>query len=115
MLWFQKFLNHKSLQGHKVIGMHLKSKKQFSPKLDREYYLASHSRSGNTWLRAIIFYLELGRKPINLAEIDYQVIDDHYKINEYQLLAREDRYIVKTHHPRHHIPRNYVYIARNPS
>ena len=69
----------------------------------RDIFLASYPRSGNTWLRAILFHASIGREPRNLAEIDRAVPDQHFRIARKDLLAPAHhptgRHIVKTHDP----------------
>lgn len=85
------------------------------PRLDTDYFLASYPRSGNTWLRAVLFYLELQRKPESLKEIDYQIIDIHYRIKKSELLRKSGRHIFKTHNARQSPIGNFLYVVRSPS
>ena len=101
---------------------------------DQHAFLASYPRSGNTWLRCVLFHYTTGRAPRNLAEIDLQIPDEHTQVSEKRLMSEEgpDPHaprIVKTHalfrvdrgyrravhivrDPRHVIPSFYRYSAR---
>ena len=100
-------------------------------------FLASFPRSGNTWLRCVLFHYTLGRAPSNLAEIDFQIPDEHSHLNESDLITdtgpdQGAPRIVKTHamfrvdrgyrravhivrHPGHVLPSYYRYFARKQS
>jgi hypothetical protein len=83
-------------------------------------FLASYPRSGNTWLRAILFHARVGRAPESIAEIDRGVPDEHQKILKSSLYKEicgpENSFIVKTHEPnRFRAPYAHVaYIVRDP-
>lgn len=69
---------------------------------ERDIFLASYPRSGNTWLRAILFHARIGRAPQNLGEIDFGIPDEHQPPRRRKLLAPvhpTERFIVKTHQP----------------
>lgn len=86
----------------------------------RDMFLASYPRSGNTWLRAILFEARVGRAPGTMAEIDLGIPDEHHRVSRMRVLdaAHEPRrrYIVKTHAPyRVATPyRDVAYIIRDP-
>lgn len=68
----------------------------------RDIFLASYPRSGNTWLRAILFNARIGRAPQDLAEVDFGIPDEHQPPPRRKLLTPThptDRFIVKTHQP----------------
>lgn len=107
---------------------------QFRPDRTRDCFLASYPRSGNTWMRAILFHARIGREPVDMAEIDCGIPDEHYAIATRSILAprpgADPRQIVKTHSlyrigtsyrsvayilrdPRDAIPSYYRYLSRN--
>jgi hypothetical protein len=109
---------------------------QFRPDRTRDCFLASYPRSGNTWLRAILFHARIGRAPADLAEIDLGIPDEHYPVAARSVLApvpgSDAGQIVKTHtiyrigtsyrsvayilrDPRDAIPSYYRYLSRNGS
>ena len=87
----------------------------FVPDFNRNIFLASYPRSGNTWLRAVAFRLEVGRDPASLAELDFAVPDIHFKFDATKLFPLE-RYIVKTHSMLQSDQkyRNVIYVIRDP-
>lgn len=88
-------------------------KKRFEADPKRDVFLASYPRSGNTWLRAVLYAVESGQVPANLSALDYRIPDEHY-FAELARIEPAKRYIVKTH--RLYQPRyeNYIYIIRDP-
>ncbi len=87
----------------------------FVPDAARDIFLASYPRSGNTWLRAVAFRLEIGRDPASLAELDFAVPDIHFKFDVTKLFPLQ-RYIVKTHSMLQSDQeyRNVIYVIRDP-
>lgn len=86
----------------------------------RDSFLASYPRSGNTWLRAALFHVRIGRPPQSLAELDLGIPDEHYTIPRRAILrasnARELDLIVKTHVP-YQLQLSYrrvAYVVRDP-
>ena len=92
----------------------IKSRWYFQPDYERDLFLASFPRSGNTWLRAFFFWLESGAFPVSLREIDYLVIDQHYQIAKHKAKRVNTYSVVKTHSPCLRRPRRYIYVVRNP-
>lgn len=97
----------------KTIIKRLLGRQAFVPDGRRDVFLASYPRSGNTWLRAIIHYVESGREPRSLAELDTSVPDAHYRVLESQLMPAP-RYVVKTHDVFRGQFQRAVYVVRNP-
>jgi len=89
----------------------------FRPDPNRDVFLVSYPRSGNTWLRGVIFDLIMKRLPHSLKEIDYVVPDIHYKMPTSQIL-KQPFYAVKSHDvfrlDKEHRYRNVIYVVRDP-
>ena len=93
-------------------------RKWFSDDPQRDIYLVSYPRSGNTWMRAVIAELLLKRKTTSLRELDYIVPDIYYRIPKNKI-PNLDKYIVKSHEPfRTNLPsakyRKVIYLVRDP-
>jgi hypothetical protein len=66
----------------------------------RDAILASYPRSGNTWIRAILFHDQIGRAPSSIKQIDLGIPDEHFNIPRRLLLGDPlKRRIVKSHAP----------------
>lgn len=67
---------------------------------DRDIWLASYPRTGNTWIRALIASAIQGRAAANLTELDRVVPDRHILCPARKLIVdRKGPVIVKTHLP----------------
>jgi hypothetical protein len=86
----------------------------YTPNFRRDIAIASFPRSGNTWVRSVIYELETGAPPKALSDIDFVVPDVHITTPRWKL-RRAERYVVKTHDPlriRHRYARA-VYVIRD--
>ncbi len=92
----------------------------FEPDPEVHRFVVSYPRSGNTWLRAVLFDAYIGSPPASLEEIDYGIPDIHYPIKNSARLkpcgADHGPAIVKSHEPRLSGAKynNAVYIVRDP-
>lgn len=94
---------------------------RFVPDVYQHAFVASYPRSGNTWMRCVLFHYTLGRAPQNLEEIDHQVPDEHTRLDLKSLITEEGPdpdapRLVKTH-AMFRVDRGYrraVHIVRNP-
>jgi hypothetical protein len=86
---------------------------QFVPNFATDAFLVSYPRSGNTWIRAITFALEVGRPPTNLEELDYHIPDEHYT-TEVRTNQANRRLVIKTHSVFDPKYARYLYVIRNP-
>lgn len=91
----------------------------FQSAKNRDTFLASYPRSGNTWLRTVIFHASVGRAPKNLAEVDLGVPDEHAPPPRRKMLMAAQKLneaIVKTHQPYRSTAsyRKVIYIIRDP-
>ena len=68
--------------------------KMFSSDPERDVFLVSYPRSGNTWLRSMIAQLLTGEKINSLRELDYIVPDIYYSVPESQV-PKLPFYVVK--------------------
>ncbi|MEO0412485.1 MAG: sulfotransferase domain-containing protein [Pseudomonadota bacterium] len=118
LMWLQSAPLLESLKGQvsKALG-----RDTFRPTPDEYSFLASYPRSGNTWLRSVLFDYTMGRPPHNLAEIDCRIPDEHHPIRSSLLLKElgpepKSRHIAKTH-ALFTVDRGYrraLYVIRDP-
>ncbi|MCW5719325.1 MAG: sulfotransferase domain-containing protein [Bauldia sp.] len=86
----------------------------FAPDRHRDIYLASFPRSGNTWIRAIIYTLLNGEPPASLGAINELVPDAYLLLPKREVVPRPF-YVVKTHEPyRTGGPKRAIYVLREP-
>lgn len=90
----------------------------FEPDYERDVFLVSYPRSGNTWMRSVIAHVLTGRPPESLKELDYIVPDIHYRVRRRHMTERPLR-VVKSHDPFWHGTRaarfrRVIFIVRDP-
>lgn len=92
----------------------------FRPDPAKHSFLASFPRSGNTWMRTVLFHYIYDRPPENFSELHLGVPDEHMRVPARNVYVGREAYpharIVKTHNP-YQISRKYenvVYIVRDP-
>lgn len=86
----------------------------FAPDRHRDIYLASFPRSGNTWIRAIIYTLLNGTPPASIGAINELVPDAYLRLPKREVVPRPF-YVVKTHEPyRTSGPKRAIYVLREP-
>ena len=86
----------------------------FAPDRDRDIFLASYPRSGNTWIRAIIYTVLNGTGPASLGAINELVPDSYLRLPRREVVPRPF-HVVKTHEPyRTGGPRRAIYVLREP-
>lgn len=87
----------------------------FAPDAGRDIFLASYPRSGNTWLRAIIYtILNGGTGPRSVGALNEMVPDAHLRLTRKEVLPRPF-HVVKTHDPyRPSVARKAIYVLREP-
>lgn len=92
-----------------------KGRIRFTPLLPDDMALSSYPRSGNTWLRAILYQTRFDKDVQNLTALDYGIPDIYAPINPF-FVYRQERYIFKTHEPYRWRSnyKNCVYIVRDP-
>lgn len=80
-------------------ALHLARKpKMFAAVPERDVFLVSYPRSGNTWLRSMIAHLLIKRSIDSLRELDYVVPDVHYEV-PVSRVPQLPFYVVKSHEP----------------
>lgn len=89
------------------------NQRNFIANYNRDVFLASFPRSGNTWLRAVIYHLIERSDPANLATLDYSVPDIHYSIKR-KKVTNKTIYFVKTHEVFRHQFVKALYVVRDP-
>lgn len=87
--------------------------RRFRPDQSRDIFLASYPRSGNTWLRAVIYAIETGSPPNDLRQLDYRVPDAHYRLR-IRMAPGQRRFIVKTHAFGTSHSVKFLYVVRHP-
>ena len=92
----------------------------FRPDPQKDSFLASFPRSGNTWMRAVLFHYLYDRPAKTFAELHLGVPDEHLRIPARKIFSADYRNshprVVKTHKT-YEASRNYVnvaYILRDP-
>jgi hypothetical protein len=85
----------------------------FSPLPERDIYLVSYPRSGNTWMRAVIACMVTGQKPGTLASLDTIVPDIHFRLPQSSMMDLP-QYVVKSHFPYQAEYRRVIYVLRDP-
>jgi hypothetical protein len=87
----------------------------FLPDRATDRFLVSYPRSGNTWLRAILFHARLDRSPVNLTELDRAIPDQYVPPSRERLLCVAPQ-IVKSHdvYRRDVAYRHVAYVLRDP-
>lgn len=90
--------------------------KYFTPS-ERDLYLVSYPRSGNTWVRAILAELLYGKSGVSIQDLQFYVPDIHVRTRRSNIIAA-DFHVVKSHSP--HITRQtktyrqVIYVLRDP-
>ncbi len=90
----------------------------FTPDPARDVFLVSYPRSGNTWLRAAIAFLQTGEDVTSLGELDYIVPAERHPVPLDQVRPMAN-YVIKSHSPmsrrmRSRTYRRVVYLVRDP-
>jgi len=86
----------------------------FAPDKERDVFLASFPRSGNTWIRAILYTVLSGSGPASIGAINGIVPDAHLRLPKREMVPRPF-YVVKTHEPyRMGGPKRAIYVLREP-
>jgi hypothetical protein len=88
-------------------------RKRFRPDPNRDAFLASYPRSGNTWMRAVVFEVVSGRPAASLLDLDVAVPDAHDPPERRRMTAT-DRRVVKTHVMHRQAFARALYILRDP-
>lgn len=93
-------------------------KELFAPS-DKDIYLVSYPRSGNTWMRVLIAELLYGESGEGIKALDYYIPDIHIKTHKNEVIPAPFHF-VKSHFPanRHPFPwsnyRQVIYLIRDP-
>jgi hypothetical protein len=102
----------------RVLGRSQPDDEVFRPDPERDIFLVSYPRSGNTWMRTIFAEALHGGQVPDLSAIDFLVPDSHVLPLQKNVPAL-DRYAVKSHLPlqlqlesRHY--RHVLYLVRDP-
>src|SRR3954463_3484081 len=98
------------LNGAERIARIARSRIFFVPNPERDVFLVSYPRSGNTWMRAVVACIETGVVPPDLLALDYVVPDMHLKTLRNRMVPRP-RYIVKSHSAWTESYTKVIYIA----
>lgn len=89
----------------------------FLPDPNRDVFLVSYPRSGNTWVRAMLFHALNRRPPATALEVESMIPDIH-KAPSQSSITRQSSYIIKNHHiNRYKIterPSRVIHLVRDP-
>ena len=89
----------------------------FSPNIEQDIFLVSYPRSGNTWVRSILYRMIEGRPATTSLDVE-QVIPDLHKSPKRSFVKKQNFYIVKSHRNNHktgdQIPRRVIHLVRDP-
>ena len=114
----KKIRNKLSWQFYKLSKLFKpKEEEKFTPS-EKDIYLVSYPRSGNTWMRVMLAELLYGESGQSLAELGYYMPDSK-KLQSIKNTVKSNFHIIKTHDPFMLLRpsekfRKVIYLIRDP-
>jgi len=113
-----KFRDHLSWQFYKLYKLTKPKEEELFKPSEKDVYLVSYPRSGNTWMRVMLAELMYGESGESLADLGYYMPDSK-KPQSLKNTIKSDFHIVKTHDPymRNRLSENFrkvIYLVRDP-